>query len=98
MTGVLVFQTASEYQFYSLIERSFRERHYHNEIHEKAKPIQRKKFDISECEFSDELCKLSTWSDELVTFNAGSRCGVCHDKSHAIALAKHFKLTAEDLK
>lgn len=65
----------------------------------KCKPIQRKKFDISEHEFSDD--KLSLLIDDADLISINDNCsGSCFDlhKDDAIAIAKHFKLTAEDLK
>lgn len=73
-----------------------------------AKPIPRKKFDISEYEFSDAAndsgvefrCSLWTYPDieiNVKDVNGGDNTAVLM-KEHAIALAKHFKLTADDLK
>lgn len=61
--------------------------------------IKRKPFDISEHEFSDD--KLSLLIDDADLISINDNCsGSCFDlhKDDAIAIAKHFKLTAEDLK
>ena len=64
-----------------------------------AKPIPRKEFDISEHEFDDEDVGEIEFNEEEVQLNMrdGSRPSIL-TKVDSIALAKHFKLTADDLK
>lgn len=63
----------------------------------KAKPIPRKKFDISEYEFSDSIAEFEVEvGDTLVLKSHGT--WFSFDKDDAIALAKHFNLTEEGLK
>lgn len=68
----------------------------YNEIPKSAKPIPRKKFDISEYEFSDEAARFSKRNKEFIVLSTGRDFVL--DKGDAIALAKHFNLTAEGLK
>jgi len=63
------------------------------------KPIQRKKFDISEYEFSDERIGFLQDDKGLLVEIEGDFYEVAYiNKNDSIALAKHFKLTAEDLR
>lgn len=77
-------------------------------IEEGDKQIPRKAFDISEHEFSDTAkdCgvefRVPVWVYPDVEINVKDTNGGDNTallmKEHAIAIAKHFKLTAEDLK
>lgn len=65
------------------------------------KPIPRKPFDIEEYEFSDIFGSHHSSADGNVYFTAielGRKVKFSIAKEDAIALAKHFKLTTEDLK
>lgn len=62
-----------------------------------AMPIPRKEFDISKHEFSDRLIDASMVIGDEVLIRAFNN-GITMKKQDAIALAKHFKLTAEDLR
>ena len=63
-----------------------------------AQPIPRKEFDINSYTFSNESC-LGMDSDGSLLFD-GSHYGedTCFDRDDIIAMAKLFKITAEDLK
>ena len=69
-----------------------------------AKPIPRKEFDIVGYEFSDvnfDMCEVD--GQEIILYvsthsDLNQPNSITHDKQDVIALAKHFKLTAEDLK
>lgn len=64
---------------------------------EEDKPIQSKTFNIGEYEFSDSIAEFEVEvCDTLVLKSHGS--WFSFDKDDATAIAKHFKLTAEDLK
>lgn len=65
-----------------------------------TKPIPRKKFDISEYEFSDKYATYTGCSASMVhidVLNCGIPNGIFFDKDDVVAMAKHFNLTAEDL-
>tara|TARA_R110000851_G_scaffold303237_1_gene460785 strand:- start:177 stop:539 length:363 start_codon:yes stop_codon:yes gene_type:complete len=65
-----------------------------------SKPIPRKAFDISEHEFSDdEISREVQATSDCVQLDMvdGSRPALL-DKNDVISLAKHFKLTADELK
>lgn len=94
---VLVFESVNKYQFYN--NGSFGDVYMFHYGKQKmtGKPIPRKKFDISEYEFSDSIAEFEVEvCDTLVLKSHGS--WFSFDKDDAIALAKHFKLTAEDLR
>ena len=60
------------------------------------KPIHRKEFDINEYEFDCE--SVSKFDDGFIEFNAYGCEKVAFSREDWIAGAKHFKLTAEDLR
>ena len=65
-----------------------------------SKPVLRKAFDISEYEFSDdEISREVQATSDCVQLDMvdGSRPALL-DRNDAISLAKHFKLTADELK
>ena len=53
-------------------------------------------FDITQHEWSDEAARFSKRNKEFIVLSTGR--DLVLDKADCIALAKHFKLTAEDLK
>ena len=66
-----------------------------------AKPMPRKSFDISEYEFKyfDSACVSVDSENEIeIQIHEAQECTKYITKSDAIALAKHFKLTADELK
>ena len=57
-----------------------------------------KEFDIAQHEWSDSDIRYSHRSGEELYFDInGTQLPIFVDKQDAIAMAKHFKLTAEDL-
>lgn len=58
--------------------------------------IKRKPFDISDHEFSDEAARFVKGSSDFIVLSTDRDLSL--SKRDAIALAKNFKLTAEDLK
>ena len=97
----VIFESLESYQVYA--EGVFYGKKQKTENSDKtprdAKPIPRKKFDISKHEFSDERIEFS--QDEgglLVEIEDFYHVAACINKNDAIAIAKHFKLTVEDLK
>jgi len=76
----------------SISEYGFRNMH--------TQPIPRKPFDISEHEFSDETShiEINSANELAVCMTATNGKWFAMYKDDAIALAKHFKLTVEDLK
>ena len=67
-------------------------------LSESSKPIPRKpkSFDITQHEWSDEAARFSKRNKEFIVLSTGRDLTL--DKSDAIALAKHFGLTYENLK
>ncbi len=65
-----------------------------------SQPIPRKQFDISEHEFSDDDESFSVNGDFIVLKRCDNYTNPSFDihRPEAIALAKHFKLTADDLR
>jgi len=63
-----------------------------------CKPIPRKEFDISEYEFSDGDIMVITKASSSIEIRSNNTAGVHLSRQDSIAIAKHFKLTAEDLK
>ena len=69
----------------------------HNGLSGGAKPIPRKELDISGYEFSDDDINIHNAIGDRYELYVTSKC-IELNKQDAIALAKHFKLTVEDLK
>lgn len=105
LTGI-IYQSSKYWQGYT--ESGYGDKLHHTGVSQYAKPIQRKKFDISEYEFSDEAkdCgvefRVPAWAYPDIEINVkdtngGDNTGLLM-KEHAVAIAKHFKLTAKDLR
>ena len=88
--------TYESHEFYQYLPCGSRVEQLSSGLSVNAKPIPRKEFDISEYEFSDSEVEVETNEDGTVWLCAVAYSSV--NKRDAIALAKHFKLTAEDLK
>lgn len=101
LCGGIVFENIENYQIYA--EGVFYGKKQKSENSDKTprdlKPIPRKKFDISEHEFSDERIGFSQDEKGLLVEVEGDFYEVAYiNKGDAIAIAKHFNLTAGDLK
>lgn len=95
MLAGIVYLSECHWQVYT--EGVYSDIHNRKAISKDAKPIPRKKFDIREYEFSDSIAEFEVEvCDTLVLKSHGS--WFSFDKDDAIAIAKHFNLTADDLK
>jgi len=63
-----------------------------------SKRIPRKEFDISDYEFSDGDIAVVSKVSHRIKIRSNYSAGVFLSSRDVIALAKHFKLTAENLK
>tara|TARA_Y100000310_G_C20704371_1_gene833771 strand:- start:7765 stop:8148 length:384 start_codon:yes stop_codon:yes gene_type:complete len=98
LCGGIVFENIENYQIYA--EGVFYGRKQKSENSDKTprevKPIPRKKFDISEYDFTDKSVYYDRGAESLYLGSDDSE--ILLIKQDVIALAKHFNLTAEDLK
>ena len=95
----ILFEAVNKWQFLDLESGLWGNvRNAEVKITKGAKPIPRKPepFDITQHEWSDEGVRLSKHNKEFIVLSTGR--DLVLDKAVCLALAKHFGLTAEDLK
>jgi hypothetical protein len=94
----VVFESVRRYQVFA--GGVFSQRYPQYCVSEDAKPLPKKKFDITEHEFSDIYKDAEKVDPSIldVKFWLADREDLTLNKKDAIALAKHFKLTEDDLK
>ena len=99
MMAGIVYQSSDSWQVYT--DGVYSDIHTRKAISKDAKTIPRKKFDISEYEFSyGELTNCSLDNNELTICEGqgyGQECKT-FSKKDVIAMAKALSVTAEDLK